>query len=376
MQQKLTKPEKQKLRKHFGEEQKHPLFVACDNVFNARAARLQGVKADGEDVFREVAALLDFLKEAPERSLRQQDVNELYTRVVNDVRDWEQSTPRDREIIADTVFRIVRKLMCHYWPLWHSEQVFRMMGVTLEHEARKLDSEDVQELDDRLSEFSVTLDAWVNQDYEGQLSDEIKEVVEGKVIPLKKKSGRKAVDPKNITASFNYLPRQSDKAQRLQAFFESLKRGFIDTKTDMRTFINLFTGASMTDYIVWTRSVRELHYMIDSLVDKKWISVPGYGKWQVVCARFRIRTKKKETIDDSMTDDSYVVEPLSPTQFSKDSGVPKTHEELDKALRILDPETDYTEALQDFIDEQERERSDIEDYKDVLAHGLQISSRG
>ena len=374
MEHKLTKSEKQRLRKYFGDERQHPLFVACDNVFSARAARLQGVKADGEDVFREVAALLDFLWEAPQGSLCQRDVNELYTRLVNDVRDWEHSTPIDREIIADTIFRIVRKMMCHYYPLWHSEQVFRMMGATLEHGSRKLDNEDVQEFDSQLYTFSVPLNAWVNQDYEGHLSDEIKEVVDGKVIPLKRKSGRRAVNPEDITESFRYLPTQSDKAQRLQAFYNSLKRGFIDIKTDKRTFINLFMGTSMTDYIVWTKSARELHYLIDCLTRKEWITTPkGYGKWQVVCARFRIRTKKKETIDDSMTNDSYVIEPLSPTQFSKDSGVPTTHEELDKAMRILDPRMNYEEALQDFLDEQER--SEVEDYNDALAHGLQISSR-
>lgn len=371
MKKQLTKKEKQRLRNYFGNELCHPLFLACDTVFTMRAARLEGVKADGEDIFREVAYLLDYLMGTREGELTQVRVNDLYTKVVSDVRDWEKSTPSDREIIADTVFRIVCNLMCHYWALWQSEKIYEMMRSTLEYEGHR---EEHNDFDNRLVTFSSALDTWINQEYDGHLSDEIIEAKKEKIVPIKKKSGRRAVDPKDITASFTYLPKQSDKTQRLQAFYNSLKRGFIDTKTDMREFVNLFMGVSMTDYIVWTKSVRELHYMIDFLTDRKWITIPqGYGKWLVVCARFRIRIKKKEVVDDSMTDDSFVIAHLSPNQFSKDSGVPTAHEELDKALRILNPKTDYEEALQEFLDEQER--SEVEDVNDALAHGLQVRTR-
>lgn len=191
---------------------------------------------------------------------------------------------------------------------------------------------------------------------------------------MKKKSGRKPIDVQTITASFNYLPRQTDKTQRLQAFYNTLKGRFIDSGTDLREFVNIFTGASTSNYIVWTRSIRELHYMINRLEAKKWITIAkGYGKWQVVCARFRNRAKKKETVDNSMTNDSYVIEALTSNQFSKDSGVPSRHNELDNALLILDPNIDYNETLQEFLSVQER--SEIEDYNDALAHGLQISTR-
>lgn len=369
---KLSKPEKQRLRKHFGDELQHPLLMVCDEVFSARAARLQGVKADGEDVFREVARLLDQLMEATQGKLAQTDINAYYTKLVNDVREWEQSTPADREIIADTVFRIVRKMMCHYCGIWQSENIYAMMGKTLERESRKADKEEEEEFEDTLFRFSEQLDNWINREYDGLLSKAIEEVERGKILPIKQKSGRKAIDPNNITESFNYLPKVSQRLQRLQAFFDGLEETFI--KADSKDFIDLFTGKTTTKKILWVREIIELKYLMHQLAERKWITWPtSYGKWQMVCARFKIRRKEFKKTDDRLTNDSYYVEDdLKESQFNNSKKVPKKHEELDRLLRVLNPETDYRQALDDYLDYKEMmgEHSEIEDTADALAHGL------
>ena len=377
MKEKLKKTEKQLVRKHFGDDRKHPLLMACDEAFAARAGRLVGVKANGEEVFCEVASLTDSLMAAPLRSLNQKDIDDIYTGLVNDYHEWDNSSPHDREIIADTVFRIVRQLMCHYWGLWHSDEVYAMIGETLKRESRAFNDEELNQIDSRLLSCSEMLDAWVNQDYDGHLWEEIEAVIKGKPQGKKPRSGRKAIDPKEITASFNYLPKASNRTILLKVFYDCLRGVYIERKVNQKLFIDVFSGTTTTEKITWIRGIRELHYLFDKLDELKFITWPkSYGKWQMVCARFNIRIRKKEAIDDSMTDDSFVIETLTPNQFTKDGGVPESHNELDRIIRILNPKYNVEESLQSFMDEvDEKEHDQMEDYRDALANDLSIVSR-
>lgn len=374
MHQMLGKSEKQKLRKHFCEERQHPLFLVCDAVFCSRGARLEGVKADGEDVFREVATLLDKLMAAPEHTINQDDVDGFYTRLVNDVREWQHSTPADRIVIADTVFRIVRKLMCHQWDLWHSEWIYNMMGSTLNRESRKADGAEIQEFESRLMMYSEQLNDWINLDYDGSLYKEIEEVTTGKVVPLKKRSGRKQIDPNNITASFSYLPDVSHRINRLQVFFDCLNGVFISG--DKKVFTDMFMDKPTNAKILWIRDIKELAYLFNKL-SEQWITWPkNYSKWQMVCAHFQIRVKSKVKVDDSMTNDSYTVEDLSLTQFSKGGKLPKEHDELDRILKVLNPDKAIEDGLNDYLSLfDEQEHSELEDYRDALANDLKVVSR-
>lgn len=372
---KLTKQGKERVRRYYGKEHEHPLYVVCDQAFLARAGRLEGVKADAEDIFCEVACLLDFLNDYPEFLSDQKDMEKHFSYLKKKYREWENATVEDREIIADTAFRIVRCLMCHRWGLCYSEELFDLMGNALRNKSRQTD---IGEFEEVLLDYSHELDEWINRGYDGHLSDEIEEVAAGKTKKQKPKSGRKAVDPKNITASFSYLPKESYRNQRLQAFCHCLKRVFIDEKVDDRVFVDIFSGTSTTQKVVWIRDIRELHYLIDKMEELELLTWDKkYGKWQMVCARFNIRIKKKEAIDDSMTNDSYVIETLTPEQFSKDSGVPDSHDELDRIIRIINPEYNITESIQEILDEIDSKdnHDEIEDYRDALANDLQISSR-
>lgn len=373
----LNKKEKQLVRKHFGDDQKHPLLMACDEVFASRAGRLVGVKANGEEVFCEVASLADYLMEAPNKSLHQNDIDKIYTGLVNDYREWEQSTPHDREIIADTVFRIVRQLMCHYCGLWQSDEVYVMMDETLKRESRAFNEEELNQIDSRLLSCSEMLDAWVNQDYDGHFWEKIEAVIKGKPQSQKPRSGRKAIDLKEITASFKYLPKANNRTILLKVFYDCLRGVYIEREVNQKLFIDVLSGTTTTEKITWIRGIRELHYLIDKLEELTFITWPSsYGKWQMVCARFNIRIKKKEAIDDRMSNDSFVIESLTPNQFTKDGGVPDSHDELDRIIRILNPKYNVEDSLQSFMDEvDEKEHDMMEDYCDALANDLQIVSR-
>ena len=113
----------------------------------------------------------------------------------------------------------------------------------------------------------------------------------------------------------------------------------------MNTFINIFSGVATTEYIVWKRTIVELQYMIEQLIDKQLITWnrPAPGKWQIVCARFMHEHKSKE---------ERIIEPLVPDQFNK---IPKKSKLsinplLDKIISILIPDSD-TQRISNEIQE-------------------------
>ncbi len=360
------------MNSHFGTEgQQHPLLLTCSDSFMSRASLLEGVKAGAEDVFRLVAWLLDILTQNA-TTLCQKDIDDYWDRLVIYVRDWEDSKPKDRTIIADTVFRVVRKLLCHHWDVYLSDKLFNMLSETITVKSVNGDVEEQQRFQNRLSEYSDELDEWINNGYDGHLSEEVEAVVKGLkavVKTINARRGRKSIDPKDITASFSYLPRVDNRVERLQVFFDYLNNVFIDC--DKKVFVDIFQGKTTKDKILWIREIRELHYLIDHL--EKWIEWPrSYDKWQMTCARFQIREKTKKVVDDNMTNDSYEIKDLKQTQFSKGGKVPETHDELDKIIKILDPKTDYGSALDDYLNymEAQGEHDDIKDTADALANGL------
>lgn len=374
MQNILSKTERQRLEDRFAcEYYVDPLFAVCLNVFGERAAKLEGVKADYEDIFRQVVWVLYFITIDIE-PITQRDVDDLWTGILMQVREWPNATVNDHKMIADTVFRIVRKLLCHHWDTYNSDVIYDMFNNTIERESADGDMEEIQRFQKRLSEHSEQLNDWINNVYDVHLYDEVEAVIKGQKaeIKVKKRSGRKSIDPNDIMASFSYLPRVEYRIERLQAFFDCLNNVFIDC--DKKVFVDLFLGKSTIDKILWIRDIKELQYLINKLSNTtpEWISWPkSYAKWQMTCARFQIRVKRKK-VDVNEKKDCYEIKDLKLTQFDNGSKILKSHDELDRILKILDPKTQYGLALEDYLNYKEAlgEHNEIEDTVDALANGL------
>ena len=378
MQNILNKSERQRLEDHFaGEYFVDSLFAVCLNVFGERAAKLEGVKADYEDIFRQVVRVLYFLTIDIE-PITQRDVDDLWTSILMQVREWPNATVNDRKIIADTVFRIVRKLLCHHWDTYYSDVIYDMFNKTIERESAYGDMEEIQRFQKRLSEHGEQLSDWINTFYDSHLYDEVEAIIKGQAeIKVKKRSGRKSVDPNDIMVSFNYLPRVEYRVERLQAFFDCLNNVFVDC--DKKDFVDMFQGKSTTDKILWIRDIKELQYLINKLSDPKLelISWPkSYTKWQMTCARFQIRVKQKK-VDVNEKEDCFVIKDLKLTQFNKGSKALSSHDELDRIMKILDPKTDYGLVLEDYLNYKEAlgEHDEINDVVDALANGLNTDIR-
>lgn len=371
MQNILNSTERRRIRQNY---ENHPLLKTCNDVFTTRAGRLDEVKAEPEDVFRLVAHLMDDVFNNA-NMLNQQDTNRMFDDMVKGIRDWKGATVSDRKMIVDTVFRIVRKLLCHHWDTYYCNKVYDLFTKTLESKGAK-DSEETKEFQAALMVFSEELDEWVNNLYSGHLSDEVETVVsDNQTEKTKQRSGRKKIDPKNIMASFSYLPDVPYREQRLQVFFGCLNSVFLIA--DKKDFIDIFKGTTTTKKIVWIRSIKELKYLMSKL-SAKWVTWSGsYTLGQMLCARFQIRVKKKETIDDSMTNDSYVNEDLKPTQFSKGGKLPEQHDELDKIISVLNPNIGISDSLEDYINfiNSQGENPELKDYREALENNLRLCSR-
>ena len=313
---------------------------------------------------------MDFLVNKSE--VIQDDIDDLWNKILFWIRDWKGATVNDRTVIVDTVFRIVRKLLCHHWDVYHSKWLYGLFNKTIERLGHK-DENEVKLFQRQLSKYSEELSDWINNDYDGHLSEDIETILKAQSAEekqIKPKGGRKAIDPSDITASFNYLPREAHRIERLQAFFNCLNNTFVIA--DMKDFVDIFQNKTTTKKVLWIRDIIELKYLINQLDNSKWITHDGYTKWQITCARFQIRMKDKENDSGSHTNDSYIIEDLKLSQFSSGKKAPKNNPELDRIIKILDPQTDFGSALEDYLDykDAQGEHDEIKDTADALANGL------
>lgn len=109
----------------------------------------------------------------------QQDIDDLWCEQTQMLHDWPDTTVNDRHLIVDTEFRIVRKLLCHHWDTYYSEWIYGLFSMTIDHESKDGSLEEQQRIQKRLSDFSDYLSDWINNGYDGHLSEDIEAVVKG-----------------------------------------------------------------------------------------------------------------------------------------------------------------------------------------------------
>ena len=350
----------------------HPLLKACQVAFTPRIALMDGLMVEAEDIFCVVAEVFDSLLK--EDHPTQEIVEDLWTNlVINIRRQWQSdASEKDRMLVATAVFYIVRETLGHHWHSRYCNDLYDMLSVVIEKKKKQCDLDDEQDFLHRLDQCAAGLDDWINEYLASEefLTDNISAIVDGKAVSIpRRKSGRRAKNLNEIVATFDYLPTLDDRNARLQAFFHSLKGKYIDRKADLQTFVDIFQNTSTSKKIVWIKEILLLKYLINRLEKLGYISSPhSYTKWHIVCAHFQLREKSKHT-NDNKTDDSYVIIDLTLTQFTKGRKAPKTHDELDRIIRILDPKVNYEESLQDYLDFQQ-EHDEKMDTKDALVNGL------
>lgn len=316
----LKANQKEKLQNTFGT---HPLFWTSKKVFFGRMSHLKSLTMTSEDVFREVACLLDFLLYHEEK-ITQRSVDNLWDALVNDIREWKPDVQdKDKMLVAGTVFCIVRDVLGHHWKQRFCEEIYVMLTQTLDHNFKLSDEEDEEQKKflERLTECSGMLSEWINvyEDGEGEwLSDEIAACLR-KRKPDKTDAAKKTKEDYS-KYSFELKPKGRFKNQ-VELCLKWLHTELIDKKfivdyelpkdSELSNFYNLkernklvfnavFSGADTDDHIVWIGHKVQLSYFINQLEVRKALSwKTGPGKWQVT--RNRIWYRKEMGYDVSET---------------------------------------------------------------------------
>lgn len=212
------------MRNHFGTEgQLHPLLQVCSVIFTLRAGKLDGNKVKAEDVFRLVAGLLDRLfSDSKVEVWTQQDIDDLWYEQLQMLLDWPDTSANDRQRIVDTEFRIVRKLICHHWDTYYSEWLYILFSTIIDRESKDGSLEEQQRIQKRLSDFSDSLNDWINNGYNGHLSEEIEAVVKGQTA----KARKLAEEIKNSKEELNFFAPKKNLQELLKGAW------FAEVRTD------------------------------------------------------------------------------------------------------------------------------------------------
>ena len=347
------------------------LLQACRKVWPGRQDEITSVMARSEDIFCESAWLMDELIDTEEDIDAISLAHGLWSNVVFDIGQWSNGvTLADRYLIISTIFRLVALSFSLHWHSRYSS-VLREALLSVVDEKRpspkdlpdhQLHERQQEELFEAIIPCSEMLSDWVNEYIDNStlwLTEEIDMVLNpsNKIKPLKPESGKADKKPINrqrttwkgkvIMHSFCYTTKSmpaEEKNKRLSVAFQLLNKKYI-SHTTMTTFINIFSGVETSEYIVWKGFIVELQYFIETLITKGLITWnrPAPGKWQIVCARFRIEHDvKEEDVETSSEQYSKIIDSLEPSQFNK---IPKAnklkkHHILDKIISILEEASD------------------------------------
>ena len=323
---------------------------------------MKSLVVEPEDIFREVANMLDFLL-YHEQKITQRAVNNLWTILVNDVRSWKSDAKdEDKMLVADTVFCIVRDTLGHHYKSRFYDEIYGMLTTTLESNLKVRDEDEQRQILNLLTECSHLLNDWINSydDEEVWLSDEIeaclrKRKPEGKeptVVAEKADYSRYSFTlkcpPKYKGKEIKFLEWLHDELKE-KHFIEDF--GYLVLGEDLEHIVDIdeknkivfnavFSGADTDYHIVWIRDKVELRYFINQLVERNAITwKKGPRKWQIVRNRIWYRIEEKETSD--ATGKKYPK--YTYVQFGQhdlDKGnKPADTTELDKILDIVAPPT-------------------------------------
>ena len=350
------------------------LLEVCRKIWPERQEEITSVMVRAEDIFYESAWLIDELIKADADTDVMSFTRGLWTTASNNIGYWANGVSlSDRYLITSTIFRLVATAFSLHWHSYYCDTLREALHVVVDekrpspkdlHERQEQERQQ-EDLLEAIISCSATLQDWVN-DYidnpELLLTEEIELALNPHLNTNTRKPESRKADKNNkisirrektiwngkeITHSFDYRPKgisNEERNNRLSTFFNLLNKKYV-SHTDMNTFINIFSGVATTEYIVWKRTIVELQYMIEQLIDKQLITWnrPAPGKWQIVCARFMHEHKSKE---------ERIIEPLVPDQFNK---IPKKSKLsinplLDKIISILIPDSD-TQRISNEIQE-------------------------
>jgi hypothetical protein len=284
------------------------LLQVCRKVWPGRQEEITSVMVRAEDVFFEVAWLIDELIDVESDIDIKSMISGLWSTVFNDIGYWASNVSKpDRYLIASTVFRIAATAFSLHWQSYYCDTLRdALLMVTDERRpapedlhAQQQQERQQQELLEAVIPCSGMLNDWVN-DYidnpDSWLTDEIDNALNPpQNIKIGKTEGRK-VDKKVFDAdtfrdTFKYFPKdmsQEERTIRLKMAYKRMCGVLISRDTHYDTFEAMFGGKPLDVKIVWIGTNSQLRKLFSLLVTKnKLVNKPVGGLNKILTARFK-----------------------------------------------------------------------------------------
>lgn len=332
------------------------LLQACKKVWPERQEEIVSVVARAEDIFCEAARLMDELIDVDENIDAMTLIREQWSKVVIHISQWNSNISlQDRYLIVSTVFHLVATSFSLHWKSYFCNTLYDAILTIMDekrpsphdlHEHRQHKRQQ-EELTGAIVQHATELNEWINKyiyDADTLITDEIilalnppkvtkrnEDKGAQKIIRQQKKTSKDEV----VKNSFNYNPygvTDQSKNARLSAIFSQMKnQGLIDKDSNLKEFLQIFSGERVTVSIAWSGNDNILHYLFDEWVNKrKYIPKPQGGLWKTVAARFYYRGKDKDGV---YYNESYTAEELRKTENPKNPS-----DDLDFIIELLKPD--------------------------------------
>lgn len=297
-----------------GELHNNLLLNVCRQVWPGRLEEIETVKACTEDVFCEVAWIVDELADADVSTDPMSLVSGLWTTVIVDIANWGSDTVSlaDRFYTASTIFSIVATALSLHWNPHYCDTLRDALLAVIDDKrpapkdlyAHQQQERQQEEMTGAVIACSAMLNEWVNEyldDTNRWLSDEIDLALNPHLAAVKPGKGkndgaRKTFNIDTFRETFTYKPDNMTEAERdirLKLAFTRMQGSLIDRATHYDTFNALFSGSPLDVKIVWVGINSQLRCLFSLLLNKKLtgskkalIMKPVGGINQILSARF------------------------------------------------------------------------------------------
>lgn len=181
--------------------------------------------------------------------------------------------------------------------------------------------------------FDYVDDKYVpNYEYARSLLNEIEKKQSSKKATRKKETPKAEV----IKTSFCYNPKELDISTiniRLQQVYENMKKEEVELlpcTTNMKDFLEIFSGKETTTKIAWSGQKNVLHYILSEWVCRGYLPKPKGGIWGVAAARFYHRKKD--------TNGALVDKEFTPDELRKAGNPQNPSDDLEQIIEMLKPD--------------------------------------
>lgn len=169
-----------KIKEHFRE---NPLMKSCQLAFTRYQANMQPLLFAPEETFCEAAVIIDHIMELDQRNEVQAYIATLWDDLRIKMSKWEKTaSPQNLDMAISAVLYTVATAMSRHWTTFYNVDVTQwLLQIIIAN--MKVENQELVRVFNDLLENGDGIEIWINEDYDGNLSDEIDKIKN--LIPLK-----------------------------------------------------------------------------------------------------------------------------------------------------------------------------------------------